>query len=75
MNITAPERVGSTGPQALVIADRVEAFVRNIVIPYERDTRFDHHGCPTNIGREAPQNEQLPPDRPRHGLPASAICG
>jgi acyl-CoA dehydrogenase len=32
--------------QALEIADRVEAFVRDTVIPYERDTRRDHHGAP-----------------------------
>lgn len=31
----------------VAIADRVEAFVRNVVIPYEKDPRFDHHGCPT----------------------------
>jgi acyl-CoA dehydrogenase len=33
-------------PIALEIADRVEAFVRETVIPYERDTRRDHHGAP-----------------------------
>jgi acyl-CoA dehydrogenase len=33
-------------PIALDIADRVEAFVRETVIPYERDTRRDHHGAP-----------------------------
>ncbi len=32
--------------QAIEIADRVEAFVRQTVIPYERDTRRDHHGAP-----------------------------
>ncbi len=32
--------------QALEIADKVEAFVRQTVIPYERDTRRDHHGAP-----------------------------
>jgi acyl-CoA dehydrogenase len=29
------------------IAERVEAFVRNVVVPYERDPRRDHHNCPT----------------------------
>ncbi|WP_050386534.1 acyl-CoA dehydrogenase family protein [Bradyrhizobium pachyrhizi] len=30
------------------IATRVEAFVRDVVIPYEADSRRDHHGCPTD---------------------------
>jgi acetyl-CoA C-acetyltransferase len=29
------------------IAERVERFVRDVVAPYERDTRRDHHDCPT----------------------------
>jgi acyl-CoA dehydrogenase len=29
------------------IASRVEAFVREIVVPYEKDPRRDHHDCPT----------------------------
>jgi acyl-CoA dehydrogenase len=29
------------------IAAKVEAFVRNVVAPYERDPRRDHHDCPT----------------------------
>jgi acyl-CoA dehydrogenase len=33
-------------PIALNIANRVEAFVRETVIPYERDTRRDHHDAP-----------------------------
>jgi acyl-CoA dehydrogenase len=33
-------------PIALEIADKVENFVRETVIPYERDTRRDHHGAP-----------------------------
>ena len=33
---------------ALEIAARVEAFVREIVVPYERDPRRDHHDCPTD---------------------------
>jgi len=28
------------------IADKVETFVREVVVPYERDSRRDHHGCP-----------------------------
>lgn len=30
--------------RAMEIADRVEAFVRDIIIPYERDPRRDSHG-------------------------------
>jgi acyl-CoA dehydrogenase len=33
---------------ALEIAARVEAFVREIVVPYEKDPRRDHHDCPTD---------------------------
>ncbi|WP_221794272.1 acyl-CoA dehydrogenase family protein [Aquisediminimonas sediminicola] len=36
------------GPERTAeIADRVEAFVRHIVVPYEKDPRRDHHDCPT----------------------------
>jgi len=31
---------------ALDMADKVEAFVRETVIPFERDSRRDHHGAP-----------------------------
>lgn len=34
--------------RALDIGTRVEAFVREVVIPYEKDTRRDHHGAPTD---------------------------
>ncbi|QKR99381.1 acyl-CoA dehydrogenase [Sphingomonas sp. CL5.1] len=34
--------------KALEIADRVERFVREEVVPYERDPRRDHHDCPTD---------------------------
>ena len=34
--------------RARSIADRVEAFVREQVIPYEGDARRDHHGAPTD---------------------------
>jgi acyl-CoA dehydrogenase len=30
------------------IAARVEAFVREIIVPYEHDSRRDHHGAPTD---------------------------
>lgn len=32
--------------RAVEIADRVEHFVRDVVIPYESDPRRDHHGAP-----------------------------
>jgi acyl-CoA dehydrogenase len=36
------------GPERTAeIAGRVEAFVREVVVPYERDPRRDHHGAPT----------------------------
>ncbi len=34
--------------QARDIAARVEAFVRDAIIPYETDSRRDHHGAPTD---------------------------
>lgn len=34
--------------RAAAIAAKVEAFVRNVVIPFERDPRRDHHGAPTD---------------------------
>ena len=33
-------------PYALAMAEKVEAFVREVVIPYERDPRRDHHDAP-----------------------------
>ena len=39
---------GSEPDKAIQIAANVEAFVRQIVIPYEADTRRDHHGAPTD---------------------------
>ncbi|MCG5073595.1 acyl-CoA dehydrogenase family protein [Paraburkholderia tagetis] len=33
--------------EASAIAERVERFVRDVVVPYERDARRDHHNCPT----------------------------
>ena len=38
----------SAGPERTAeIAARVEAFVREVVVRYERDPRRDHHDCPT----------------------------
>jgi acyl-CoA dehydrogenase len=34
--------------RAAAIAARVEAFVREVVVPYESDPRRDHHGAPTD---------------------------
>lgn len=34
--------------EAREIADRVERFVRDVVVPYECDPRRDHHDCPTD---------------------------
>jgi acyl-CoA dehydrogenase len=34
------------GQHARDIADRVEAFVRDVVVPYEQDPRRDHHNAP-----------------------------
>ncbi|MGL5839258.1 MAG: acyl-CoA dehydrogenase family protein [Sphingorhabdus sp.] len=34
--------------RAIAIALRVEAFVRDVVVPYEADPRRDHHGAPTD---------------------------
>lgn len=33
---------------ASAIAERVEHFVREVVVPYEKDMRRDHHDCPTD---------------------------
>jgi len=38
----------SVSDRARAIGDRVEAFVRDIVSPYESDPRRDHHDCPTD---------------------------
>jgi acyl-CoA dehydrogenase len=38
----------SVSQRATEIADRVEAFVREVVVPYEQDPRRDHHGAPTD---------------------------
>ena len=33
-------------PYSRDMAERVERFVREVIIPYEKDTRRDHHGAP-----------------------------
>ena len=38
---------GAGGILTREIAGRVEAFVRNVVAPYEHDPRRDHHDCPS----------------------------
>ncbi len=36
------------GPEATAaIAAKVEAFVREVIVPYEQDPRRDHHDCPS----------------------------
>jgi acyl-CoA dehydrogenase len=43
------EKTVGVGPErAAEIAARVEAFVRDVVVPFERDLRRDHHGAPTD---------------------------
>jgi acyl-CoA dehydrogenase len=40
--------MSGVGPQKTAeIAAKVEAFVRDVVAPYEQDPRRDHHDCPT----------------------------
>lgn len=38
----------SVSDRARAIGERVEAFVRDVVTPYEGDPRRDHHDCPTD---------------------------
>ncbi len=41
--------MSGAGPQRTAeIAAKVEAFVRDVVAPYEQDPRRDHHGAPTD---------------------------
>jgi acyl-CoA dehydrogenase len=41
--------MSGAGPErTAAIAARVEAFVRGVVIPYEKDSRRDHHNAPTD---------------------------
>jgi acyl-CoA dehydrogenase len=46
--IPSASSVEAMTERALVIADKVEAFVREVVVPYEQDSRRDHHGAPTD---------------------------
>lgn len=45
MSTSAATGVGPE--QTSEIAAKVEAFVREVVVPYEKDPRRDHHDCPT----------------------------
>ncbi len=46
--VSAPSHHAGAGPeQTSAIAAKVEAFVRQVVVPYETDPRRDHHDCPT----------------------------
>ena len=38
-----------TSARAIEIADRVEAFVRGTVVPYEKDARLGSHGPPDDM--------------------------
>jgi acyl-CoA dehydrogenase len=38
----------ATSGRAALIAAKVESFVRNVIIPLEKDSRRDHHGAPTD---------------------------
>ena len=40
------------GARETELAARVEAFVRDVVIPYERDPRIEHHGPSDDLRRE-----------------------
>src|SRR4051794_29480172 len=46
--LAAAQPLGVGPEKAAEIAAKVEAFVRQVVIPYERDARRDHHGAPTD---------------------------
>jgi acyl-CoA dehydrogenase len=47
----APEAAGAT-PRARAIAAKVEAFVREVVVPYERDPRLGAHGPSEDLVHE-----------------------
>ena len=40
--------MGGIPAEVRALADRAEAFVRQVVVPYESDPRRDHHGAPTD---------------------------
>jgi acyl-CoA dehydrogenase len=39
---------GAGATRTAELAARVEAFVREVILPYEQDPRRDHHGAPTD---------------------------
>ena len=39
---------GAGATKTAEIAAKVEAFVRDVILPYEQDPRRDHHGAPTD---------------------------
>lgn len=43
--VTTPDAIGD---HAREMGAKVEAFVRAVVVPYEKDPRRDHHGAPTD---------------------------
>jgi acyl-CoA dehydrogenase len=46
--MSAPAHAIGVGPDRTAeIAAKVESFVRDVVVPYEKDTRRDRHDCPT----------------------------
>ncbi len=46
--MSAPVHTVGVGPDRTAeIAAKVEAFVRDVVVSYEKDPRRDHHDCPT----------------------------
>ena len=49
-----------TTPRALAIAEQVEAFVREVVFPYERDPRRDSHNAPLDamVRMKRPKNSK-----------------
>jgi acyl-CoA dehydrogenase len=44
--MSARDHAGAGPERTKEIAGKVEAFVREIVVPYEQDDRRDHHGAP-----------------------------
>jgi len=55
---------------------KVEAFVREVVVPYERDPRRDHHGAPTRRTRAAITTVRRPTSWswPCAKRPAPPVC-
>src|ERR1700710_879541 len=40
------------GPRELELAERIRRFIRDEVIPYEKDPRIEHHGPSDELRRE-----------------------